>query len=240
MTFFTKEDYNQAYQQYIQDVQAGRKGYKGEVSLKNGRPGITGVQAVMEFNGEMVRKLGELNHAQHPVFVEESYAIDWMYDYMTPHGLIMQLHDQPVTLTAEVVAEDRKYWQELESRLNAIPAFSDMESVRGAFSKCRCSIAELYEHHNMDSEAEFAYRQSLRLLPTTPIANYQLADLLTRNKKYNEARTVLPTYLKTNPPEKDGSRIADRLKNLVQLENDEQAKSPSPKDSTPDTNPDPQ
>ena len=47
----------------------------------------------------------------HEFFVEESYPLEWMYPYLSPHGLIFQLNREPLpALTAEMLAADHAFW----------------------------------------------------------------------------------------------------------------------------------
>jgi len=234
LSMFTLADSASAFQEYVEDVKAGRRDAKGSMSIENGRVKITGVYAVMEINGILAKKLFNLNRTSHPFYVEESYIIDWMYDYLLPHGLIMELNEQPVkALSKDVVAGDQKYWNSLESKLNAIHDFSDAVAPRKAFSKCRCAIAGLYSHHGMNSEAESAFRQSLRLHPASPEGHFRLADHLKRNEQYVEAGTVLTEYMKANPSPDQMSRITEYLRELRQLRDGEQAESTVPSKAAP-------
>lgn len=49
----------------------------------------------MQINATLSRNIFDNNKATHDFYVEESYVIPWMYDYLTPHGMIMKLNREP-------------------------------------------------------------------------------------------------------------------------------------------------
>ncbi len=226
MSIFPVEDSTKAFQEYVEDVKAGRKDSKGALSFKDGRAQITGARAVMDINGILARRLVELNQNTHPFYVEESYVINWMYEYLTPHGLIMKLNKLPLaSLSPGTVNADQEYWQSLESKLNSIPVFSGTDAARKAFSKCRCAIAGLYAHHGMNEQARSAFRQAIRLCPTSPEANFRLAGFLKGNGEHVQAEAVLTEYMKTSPTADQVTRISRCLEELRQQKNDDDSSS---------------
>ena len=239
ISVFPVEDSASAFQEYVEDVKAGRRDSKGSMSIEGGRVKITGVHAVMDINGILARRLVEMNQDAHDFYVEESYIIDWMYEYLTPHGLIMKLNKRPIeTLPMATVKADKKYWQDLESKLNSIPDFSQTDAARKAFSKCRCAIAGLYAHHDMKTEAEAAFRQALRLCPSSPEANFRFADLLKKSGEYGEAGAVLTEYMKSDPSSEQTTRVTEYLKKLRKLKDGEQDESTVPSEAAPSASPD--
>jgi hypothetical protein len=54
-------------------------------------------------------------------YIEESYALEWMYPYLEPAGPIFKLHHAPIqTLFEETIRTDREYWQRLTRRLTGV------------------------------------------------------------------------------------------------------------------------
>jgi hypothetical protein len=51
--------------------------------------------SVMEINALLVRIIFDKNQG-HEFYIEESYPLDWMYPYLSPHGLIFQLKSKPL------------------------------------------------------------------------------------------------------------------------------------------------
>ncbi len=105
----TAEDSQKAFEEYTQDVDRRRKLGQlkpGEdVRVVNGRVQVSGQVAVMQINALLVKKIFDDNPG-HQFFIEESFPLDWMYPYLTPHGLIFQLHRETLAeISAKEVSE---------------------------------------------------------------------------------------------------------------------------------------
>lgn len=140
--------------------------------MVNGRPQISGQAAVMAINGLLVRDIVQAN-PNHEFYIEESFALDWMYPYLEPAGPIFKLrHAAREALFEETVRNDREYWQRLTRRLtgqevhdetdlaevcaaaqeltgkpkdfHGDPDFLRDEGARKTFSKLRSSVSGLY------------------------------------------------------------------------------------------------
>ncbi len=117
ITLPTKEDVQQAFSDYAADVERRRQ--KGQlkpgeqVSNADGHLQISGQVSVMEINGRLVKMIFD-NNPQRRFFIEESFPLDWMYPYLTPHGLIFELNreTQPEITPAEV-SKDQACWQKI-------------------------------------------------------------------------------------------------------------------------------
>jgi hypothetical protein len=143
-----------------------------DIRMVNGRPQISGQAAVMAINGLLVRDIFQAN-PDHEVFIEESFALDWMYPYLEPAGPIFKLrHTAQDALYGETVRNDHEYWQRLTRRLlgqdvhdetglaeicaaaealaglpkdfQGDPDFLRDDGGRKTFSKLRSSISGLY------------------------------------------------------------------------------------------------
>jgi hypothetical protein len=118
----TLEDMQTAFQSYVKDAQERLK--NGHLKPgedihvdQNGRVQVSGQVAVMEINGLLARLIFDKN-AGHEFFVEESFPLDWMYPYLSPHGLIFQLHAKPLAeLSGTEISQDQAYWREFTSEL---------------------------------------------------------------------------------------------------------------------------
>jgi len=111
----TAEDSQKAFQDYTADAtrrQASGQLKPGEdVKVANGRVQVSGQVAVMEINGLLARQIFDSNPS-HEFYVEESFPLDWMYPYLTPHSLIFQLNSKTqATLTEAEVRQDSEYWK---------------------------------------------------------------------------------------------------------------------------------
>jgi hypothetical protein len=114
-------DAQKAFEEYTTDLARRRKLGQlkpGEdVRMVNGRVEISGQVAVMQINALLVKKIFDDNPGRE-VFIEESYPLDWMYPYLTPHGLIFQLNRQPLAeISGKAVAADQAYWKKLTDEM---------------------------------------------------------------------------------------------------------------------------
>ena len=110
----TAEDAQKAFQDYVADAQRRleQKQLKpGEdVKMMEGRVQVSGQVAVMAINGLLVKTIFDRN-TNCEFYVEESFPLDWMYPYLTPHGLIFKLNRAPLPqLTGAMLDADRAFW----------------------------------------------------------------------------------------------------------------------------------
>ena len=124
----TSADSQRAFQEYLADAQRRlehdqkfpqepRQIKPGEDVRKSG----TGVQvsgqvAVTAINGAIVKAIFDQN-ADRQFFVEENYALEWMYPHLTPHGLIMKVNRKPFErIPAEIIRKDHQFWSEQQTK----------------------------------------------------------------------------------------------------------------------------
>ena len=125
----TNDDSQKSFQEYLQDAQKRldhdrkspnepRQIKPGEdVKIVDNRVQVSGQVAVMAINGLLTKVIFEKN-PDHEFYVEESFPLDWMYDYLTPYGIIMKINRQVVPeITDEMVARDHKFWSDYSERL---------------------------------------------------------------------------------------------------------------------------
>jgi thioredoxin-like negative regulator of GroEL len=208
-------DSNRAFQQYVADVQAGRISAGADVSLKDGRVSVQGVQGVMQINGILCRMIFDHNKARHAFYVEESYVIPWMYPYLEPHGLILKLNTEPVALSPETVRNDRAFWDWYTKRLLGNPKFVRDIVARKTFSKLRSAIAGIYAFRREWAEAEYAFEQSITLYPLSPEANFRLADVYLQQGKFAEAARLMEAFGREDP---NNDKIGEFLAHVRGLE----------------------
>jgi hypothetical protein len=109
-----KEYTTNAYQRYAHNQLKPGEEFR---TLPDGRVQIGGLVAVMEVNGLIARIIFDRNPG-HEFYVEESYPLDWMYPYLSPHGLIFQLHREPLAELGEAdVEKDLDYWRRFTGEL---------------------------------------------------------------------------------------------------------------------------
>jgi hypothetical protein len=78
--------------------------------MVDGEARVQGQVAVMNINGLLAKIIFDHNRDRE-FYLEESFPLDWMYPYLSPHGLIMKVNREPLAeLSADVVREDHDYW----------------------------------------------------------------------------------------------------------------------------------
>ncbi|MBN1671698.1 MAG: DUF2723 domain-containing protein [Kiritimatiellae bacterium] len=193
-------DSNRAFQVYLNGVREGRFPPTPNIRVQNGKVSVQGQQEVMHVNGILARMIFERNKARHAFYVEESYPIGWMYPHLVPHGLVMRLNPDPLRrLPHEAVRNDREFWDWYVRRLLKNNRFRRDLVARKTFSKLRTAIAGLYVYRRLYAEAEYAYRQATRLCPGFPEPTMRLADLYMRQRRFDEAGSLLEELLTADP-----------------------------------------
>lgn len=125
----SKQDSEQAFQDYLADAQRRldhdeqfpnepRQVKPGEdIRRSRNRVTVSGQVAVMAINGALARVIFDRNPTRE-FYIEESSPLEWMYPHLSPHGLILRLHREPVKrLPDDVLERDRKFWIERQGRL---------------------------------------------------------------------------------------------------------------------------
>ena len=117
----TENDLQHAFTEYVTDaqkrLQAGTLRPGEEVRTVDNRIQVSGQVAVMQINALLAKLIFEKN-TDREFYVEESFPLDWMYPYLTPHGLIFELRPKPLPqLSAEAVQKDADYWKRLAGEL---------------------------------------------------------------------------------------------------------------------------
>jgi tetratricopeptide (TPR) repeat protein len=205
-------DINRAFTEYAQT--RVRQAGDNSMEIKDGRVSVQGVQAVMEINGILTRQIFDRNKARHAFYVEESYVIPWMYPYLLPHGLILELCPEPVGLPPERIRDDRAFWDWLTARLMKNPKFLRDIPARKSFSKLRTAIAGVYMARQLSEEAEYAFRQAVQLYPPTPEANLRLADLYIQQGRLEDALQLAVEFSEGDP---HNDRIKGQVENFRSL-----------------------
>ena len=106
-------------------------------------------------------------------------------------------------------------------------------AVSNHLAKLRSAGAGMYEYRKLDAEAETAFRQAIRLCPTSPEANFRLADMLAARQRLDEAIAVMENLQAVCPPEQ-AERAASYLQ---QLKNKRNPKPDEPATASPATEP---
>ncbi len=119
----TPEDSGVCYNQYMAEAQ--RRIELGQAApgeeLRRDKDGvhvqISGQVAVMKINGLLTKIIFDHN-PKNEFFLEESFPLDWMYDYLSPFGIIMKINRQPLSeLNEDICRRDHEFWSQYSGRL---------------------------------------------------------------------------------------------------------------------------
>jgi thioredoxin-like negative regulator of GroEL len=240
-------DSNRAFQEYIQAIQSGKLDAGADVKMDGGRVQVQGVGGVMQINGILCKQIFDHNQyvtelktdeatresgsavvpfdpvgpdgkmRKRDFYVEESYVIPWMYPYLTPHGLIMKINNEPTEITPEMVKNDHDFWNWYVNRLVSDSKFIRDVVARKTFSKLRSAIAGLYAARGNVSEAEYAFKQAVELYPLSPEAVFRLADLYMRQKRFDEAHKVISDFLAQDVHNESGKGFLQQIEQLRKM-----------------------
>lgn len=214
----TLDDNSAAFQKYVEDVQAKRRPDIGGISMEGGRVQVNGALAVMEINGIITEDIFRKNRDRHDFYVEESYAIQWMYPYLTPNGLIMKLNHDKTDYTPAIVNRDMDFWDWYTRRLLADPRYPRDFVARKSFSKLRSAIAGTYSNRRLLEPAERAFQEARALYVYSPESNLRLIqEVLLPQRRIDESVNMLELLKKLDP---NNERIPlDEIKNLQHATN---------------------
>ncbi len=228
----SETDTQHAFQEYINDVQARQA--RGEhlssdenVTVEGGAVQVRGVAGVMNINGILTKWIFDHAKDKHSFYVEESYVIPWMYPYLTPAGIIMKINHDPLPspqqdpkVWADIVSRDKAYWDKLSDELDARPQFHHDSDAQKTFSKLRSAIGGLYASRQMATEAEYAFKQALRLCPESPEGNFRLAQLYMELGRTEDALATLEALQKLDPLNDKITGAIDQIKSIKKSRED--------------------
>ncbi|HRT04126.1 MAG TPA: DUF2723 domain-containing protein [Kiritimatiellia bacterium] len=194
------EDSNEAFRKYVDDVNAGRIQAGADIKIENGKVSVQGVGGVMTINGILAELIFKENKDRHDFYVEESYVIQWMYPYLTPHGLMLKLNKDPLPgLDPQLVKNDHAFWGWYTKWLLDQSAFRRDICARKSFSKLRSAIAGIYDYRRMYDEAEYAFKQSIDLYPLSPEATFRLAQMYMNMQRFDDAEKLIREFAAADP-----------------------------------------
>lgn len=222
-------DSNKAFQQYYLESSTGQVRDNAQTDREGGRMQVQGVLGVMQINSHLTKYQHEKCKRDHAFYVEESYPIQWMYPYMKPNGLILQLFPEPVEITAEDIDNDMGFWSWYCRKLERDPKFGYDVIAQKTFSKLRGAIAGLYEAAGNAAQeegdkakrdfyyaaADRAYQESVRLFPQSPEANQKYGRLLIAMRQFDKVGEVMQAAADLDPENRNLLRMkgtADSLK----------------------------
>ncbi|MBQ6104184.1 MAG: hypothetical protein IJL06_11005, partial [Kiritimatiellae bacterium] len=203
----TETDNQVAFREYddrIQrEIREGRRDPSDTGGLTHdaqGRVSVNGALAVMEINAIIARQIFDHNKDLHDFYVEESYAMQWMYPYLTPHGLIMKVNRDRVPLPPAAANLDMDFWDWYVRRLLGDPGFAREIPARKSFNKLRSALAGAYRARGDLRRAETAYRQAQSLYAYSPESCFRLVqDVLVPERRFETATDLLLHLQRLDP-----------------------------------------
>ena len=212
-----KEDSSEAFRQYVTSLSPEERAAKGVVEV-NGRVQVTGALSVMDINGILTKMMFDHEHLRHSFYVEESYVIQWMYPYMTPHGLIMKINPETTEISDSVAINDMEFWDWYWRRLLRDGAFRRDFPAQKAFSKLRAAIAGLYLKQGRHNLAAKAYREACHLYPASPEASFRYCqEVLLNARKWDQILDVLDYTDRVDPNNKRTAPFRDYVKKVREV-----------------------
>jgi len=215
----TPDDSARAFQIYVDEVQSGKRPKNAALAIENGRVQVSGALGVMEINGILCDMIFAKNKARHAFYIEESYVINWMFPYLTPHGLIMKINAEQQPISPANVRDDMLFWDWYARHLLRTPMFRRDLPAQKSFSKLRSAIAGLYAARGLRSESERAFQEARVLYPVSPEANFRLVqEVLLPQARYGESIDILNEYNSKDPNNDRGFGFVDFIKRVRDTE----------------------
>jgi thioredoxin-like negative regulator of GroEL len=119
----TPEDSQQSFNEYMIDAQRRmqlnqlKAGEDVRLDRESGKLQVSGQVAVMAINGLLTKVIFDKNPTNE-FYVEESFPLDWMYNYLEPFGIIMKINRQPLAeISEDIVRRDHEFWSQYSQRL---------------------------------------------------------------------------------------------------------------------------
>lgn len=215
----TPEDSAQAFQIYVDEVQSGKRPKNADLTIENGRVQVSGALGVMEINGILTEMIFKKNKERHAFYIEESYVIQWMFPYLTPHGLIMKINKERTAINRPTMRDDMYFWDWYTRHLLRDNMFRRDLPAQKSFSKLRSAIGGLYAARAMFDQAERSFQEARMLYPVSPEANFRLIqEVLMRQGRYDEALDILDEYNLRDPNNSRGFDFANFIRRVRQLQ----------------------
>lgn len=211
----SKEDSAESFNIYVNEVQTGKRPANGDLRIENGRVQVTGALGVMEINGILTKMMFDHERLRHAFYVEESYQIQWMYPYLSPHGLIMKINPEKNPLNASIIRNDMEFWDWYQRRLLRDPAFRRDFPAQKSFSKLRAAIAGLYARTGRFAQADQAYREAVMLYPASPEATFRYAqEVLMPTRRWAVVEDILAYTDRVDPNNSRTESLRQYVKKL--------------------------
>lgn len=207
------DNVHDAFADYVDAVQSGRRTTKGNIVEANGRMQITGSAAVMDINADLSQQLFERN-PNRAFYVEESYPVPWMDAALEPAGLAMRLSRGGRDLSG-LAPRDADFWDWMVRRLALRREYRRDFAAQKSFSKLRSAVAGVYARNALPDLAERAYLDALVLYPISPEVVFRyVQEVLMRTFRFDEALRLLRTYRAADPRNAKAGILEDHVRAL--------------------------
>lgn len=212
----SQQDSAKAFHRYVDEVNRGIRRRNADLKIEDGRVQVSGAMGVMEINGLLAQMIFEHNNYRHSFYVEESYVIQWMFPYLTPHGLILKINkDQQPGITVRNVKQDTDFWDWYTRKLSGDSKFIRDIVARKSFSKLRSAIAGVYAFRGAFDLAENAFKEARLLYPLSPEANFRLVqEVLVPMRRFDEAIAIMEEFYREDPGNKKVPEFVGFLRHL--------------------------
>ncbi len=209
------DDVHDAFTDYVDAVQAGRRKTKGNIVEENGRMQITGSAAVMDINADLSRLLFERNPGR-AFYLEESYPVPWMDAVLEPAGLAMRLARGARDLEP-LVPRDADFWDWMTRRLALRRDYRRDFAAQKSFSKLRSALAGVYARNRLPEAAERAYLDAMVLYPISPEVVFRyVQEVLMQAFRFDEALRLLRAYRAADPRNAKAGLLEGHLRTLAE------------------------
>ena len=224
MKTLTKEQSQQAFQEYLTDAQKRlqhdqqfpnepKQIKPGEdIRMVDNRVQVSGQVAVMAINEKLFQTLMQ-NNPNLSFAMEQSFPFTSTYANATALGPIMELgvQDQQNALTADRAAQAVDYWRATAQQLLSDPESPDGSDPRKAYSKMVSEQAALFLDRKYTAEAEQGFKIATEIWPSSPEAVFRYVNLLVDQNRTQDAIPVVEKALQDNS---DNQQFRDVLQEL--------------------------
>lgn len=210
-----KEDSAESFNVYVSEVQSGKRDANAALKIENGRVQVTGALGVMEINGILTKMMFDHERLRRAFYIEESYVIKWMYPYLAPHGLIMQIRPDTAPIPQNNITDDMEFWDWYHRRLLRDKAFRRDFPAQKSFSKLRAAIAGLYSNQGRYTQADIAFREAVLLYPASPEASFRcIQEVLAPMHRWAAINDILDYTDSVDPNNGRCQQMRDHIKRI--------------------------
>ncbi|MGV3755359.1 MAG: hypothetical protein ACO1QS_08270 [Verrucomicrobiota bacterium] len=113
----THDDFVKAFDEFAADVYArskqGKLKWDEKVTKDGASIALEGIASIVGINSLISRTMFHRNHDRE-FYLIMAYPPDWMFPHLEPHGPVLKIcRTQHEHLSAEIIARDRAYWDEM-------------------------------------------------------------------------------------------------------------------------------